>query len=238
MKKEKLTQEKIVFDKELEFVDANGYLVILDITVNEPNELSISGKCCGRVGAVLNDIVPANKWQEKLLLLWDEHLSKRNINLDLNELKKIIINIDIEETKRKNRSLKNLSQREQYNFLIDKGFDEDTALILMMFIEKHDLTDEDLKNIYIDDDYYTVQGVTYLAGREETIKKYAYMEIRNYLDELLPKVPKPLVNYLDVDEFKEDMLLAGYGELLNRYDGSEYTFENMMDGEIYYALEQ
>lgn len=103
------------------------------------------------------------------------------------------------------------------------------ALICGLSVNEIDDISEDGNN------YWTVQGVSYLAGTDDEMDVLWDEELDSYIDECI-EIPAHIEPYFDRERWKDDAKFDGRGLSLNRYDGGEDYVE--VNGTTYYAYRQ
>lgn len=229
------------------FIDKarNKFTINCTITLrNGYPEFTAYGSYGGGSGQCIDSIVPANKYQQELVDIWNKwHLNGRDNNLpnDFEDtLETLLDNIEEAEEERKTEPLIELypDDMELYKFIDENTeFTPDEIPIVMMFCHEDNLCQEDLDDIVFDKYRVTVQGIEYLAGTDREMDIEWDKELDNYIDEcILPDIDKHYRNYFDSDSWKEDARIDGRGHSLNRYDGGEIEYE--FDNTWYYAYRQ
>jgi len=105
------------------------------------------------------------------------------------------------------------------------------ALALMLGLSVNEINDiEEGRG-----NYWTVQGVDYLAGTDEEMDEEWDKALDNYIDECID-IPDHLEPYFDRDKWIDDAKIDGRGHALNRYNGGEESIE--INGVYYYAYRQ
>lgn len=117
--------------------------------------------------------------------------------------------------------------------LFDNFSEPETALALALIcglsVNEIDDISEDGNN------YWTVQGVSYLAGTDDEMDVLWDEELDRYIDECI-EIPAHIEPYFDRERWKDDAKIDGRGHSLNRYDGGEDYAE--VNGTTYYAYRQ
>lgn len=234
------------------FIDKarNKFEVKCEITFrNGYPEFTTSGNYGGSSGQCLDNIVPANKYQKKLVDIWDKwHLNSRNNNLPKNfkaDLDILLDNIEEAEEERKSTPLVDTfkDDYELYKFIDDNfDFTSDEIPIVMMFCHEDNLCKEDLDDIEFERSYVTVQGTEYLAGTDSEMDEKWDEDLESYIDDCVigcigdKHARDMLETYFDREAWKRDARMDGRGNSLNRYDGGEIEYE--FDNTWYYAYRQ
>lgn len=117
--------------------------------------------------------------------------------------------------------------------LFDNFSEPETALALALIcglsVNEIDDISEDGGN------YWTVQGVSYLAGTDDEMGEAWDEELDRYIDECI-EIPAHIEPYFDRERWKDDAKIDGRGHALNRYNGDEEEAE--VNGVMYYAYRQ
>jgi hypothetical protein len=105
------------------------------------------------------------------------------------------------------------------------------ALALMMGLNINEIEDitEDGNN------YWTVQGVSYLAGTDEEMDQAWDESLDSYIDECM-EIPEHIERYFDRDAYKEDAKMDGRGHSLNHWNGGEEEIK--INNTWYFAYRQ
>jgi len=230
----------------IEFLDKNRNKASVKIEITERNgypELSLSGEIEGSMGQCQDSIKPANRFQSKLLKLWDNyHLKnisavKPNIETQINN---IVEGIEEAEDERKGKPI-NVPEGQDGAFddtlTETTGFKDRDLDLCKALIAMFDLCEDDLQDIEIEDTRVCVQGTGYLAGTDSEMDEAWDESLQSYLDEcVLPDLPEQMQQYFDEEKWKTDALQDGRAHSLNRYDGGEESVE--INGEWFYAYQQ
>lgn len=102
------------------------------------------------------------------------------------------------------------------------------ALALMLGLHINEIDDIEEGN----NNYWTVQGVSYLAGTDEEMDDIWNDYLESYIDDCL-EIPKEMERYFDREAWKSDARMDGRGHSLNSYDGGEEEIN--LNGVYYYA---
>lgn len=217
------------------FKDAKGNKVVFNAKITERNgypEFTASGEYCGGIGQCFDEVDPATDSQTKLIEIWRKwHLNGRDNPLPSDfedKLTELIETIEQEEEERAER----LVTDEDIDLFND--FDEpETALALALICG---LSVNEIDNISEDgNNYWTVQGVSYLAGTDDEMNEAWDEELDRYIDECI-EIPAHIEPYFDRERWKNDAKSDGRGHALNHYNGDEEEAE--INGMIYYAYRQ
>ena len=217
------------------FKDAKGNKVVFNAEITERNgyrEFTASGEYCGTLGQCFDEVQPATERQAKLIELWRKwHLNGKGNPLpsDFEDtLTNLMETIEQEEEEKAERLV-----TDKDIDLFDNFSEPETALALALIcglsVNEIDDISEDGNN------YWTVQGVSYLAGTDDEMDGAWDEELDRYIDECI-EIPAHIEPYFDRERWKDDAKIDGRGHSLNRYDGGEdYTEVN---GTTYYAYRQ
>jgi hypothetical protein len=241
------------------FLDANKNKCQVTFDT-ERNHYSFTGECNGSSGQCLDEIKPNTPAQQELIDNWKNiHLKDLPTNAEecsirVSEISNLLDAIVKEEQERvgENTCAK-LSDDDILNYLISLG-DNSPAWCYITKENEVDIDDDvktaialakscnialcDLGDIENErDNYWNVQGQSYLAGNDNKMDNEWDDALDNYLDEcVLPDLPDTAQRYFDKDSWKNDAKNDGRGHSLNRYDGGEDEEEVL--GETIYIYRQ
>ncbi len=112
----------------------------------------------------------------------------------------------------------------------------DEAILIAAAVKLFDLKLDDLNDIEVDGNRITVQGIEYLAGDDNDMKKAHRDDADSYVDEEEHLIPEHLRPYFDRESFINDLVHEDRANALNRYNGREETTK--INGTTIYFYQQ